>query len=80
VPEDMAALALLFQIGLIGIIVAEFFLTAQYVKEIWIFISLTPNLYTISLHAAAKNKSALLVQTQTAPAKPMVLRPRLRTG
>ena len=36
--------------------VAEFFLTAQYVKEVWVFISLTPNLYAICLHAAAMSR------------------------
>ena len=80
VPEDMAALALLFQIGLIGIVVAEVFLTAQYVKEVWIFISLAPNLYTIALHVAAKSKKPVPVPTQTVPARPRVLRPRLRTA
>jgi O-antigen ligase len=55
-PEDIGALALSFQIGVIGIIVAEFFLSAQYIKEAWILISLTPNLYAISLHAAAAKK------------------------
>src|ERR1019366_7650153 len=53
VPEDMAGLALAFQIGLIGIMVAEIFLTAQYIKEVWVFISLTASLYAISVHAAA---------------------------
>ena len=28
--------------------VAEVFLTAQYIKEVWVFISLTPNLYAIA--------------------------------
>ncbi len=79
VPEDIAALALAFQIGLIGIMVAEVFLSAQYIKEIWVFISLTPSLYAISLHAAAMSgKTAAAAETE--PAKPIVLRPRLRTG
>ena len=39
--------------------VAEFFLTAQYIKEVWVFISLTPNLYAISLHAAAMSKKTV---------------------
>jgi O-antigen ligase len=79
VPEDIAALALAFQIGLIGIMVAEVFLSAQYIKEIWVFISLTPSLYVISLHAAAmRGKTAAAAETE--PAKPIVLRPRLRTG
>jgi O-antigen ligase len=77
-PEHTAALALAFQIGLIGIMVAEFFLTAQYIKEIWVFISLTPNLYTISRHAAAMSRKT--VSAQIEPATPMALRPRLRTG
>jgi len=79
VPEDIAALALAFQIGLIGIMVAEVFLSAQYIKEIWVFISLTPSLYVISLKAAAMSgKTAAAPETE--PAKPIVLRPRLRTG
>jgi O-antigen ligase len=56
VPVDIGALALSFQIGLIGIMVAQMFLTAQYVKEVWVFISLAPNMYAISLHAAAGMK------------------------
>ena len=78
VPEDIAGLALAFQIGLIGIMVAEFFLTAQYVKEVWVFISLAPNLYAISRHTAALSGKA--VSTQPESVKPLVLRPRLRTG
>ena len=78
VPDGQAALALSFQIGLIGIMVAEFFLTAQYVKEIWIFISLTPNLYAISLQAAAMSRKSVSAAA-TEPVKPIVLRPRLRT-
>ncbi len=77
-PDDMAALALSFQIGLIGIMVAQFFLTAQYIKEVWIFISLAPNLYAISLHAAAA--SGKTVSAQSEPARPIVLSRRLRTG
>ena len=78
VPEDIAALALSFQIGLIGIMVAEIFLSAQYVKEVWVFISLTPNLYAISLHAAAMSRKT--ASAQAGPATPIALRPRLRTG
>ena len=55
VPEGISALALSFQIGLIGIMVAEIFLTAQYIKEVWVFISLAPNLYAISLQLAVKS-------------------------
>lgn len=77
-PVDIASLALSFQIGLIGIMVAEFFLSAQYVKEVWVLISLAPNLYAISLHAAAA--SAKTVSAQPKPARPIVLKPRLRTG
>ncbi len=77
-PEDIAVLALSFQIGLIGIMVAQFFLTAQYIKEVWIFISLAPNLYAISLHAAAA--SGKTVSAQSEPARPIVLSRRLRTG
>ncbi|HWJ41381.1 MAG TPA: O-antigen ligase family protein, partial [Candidatus Limnocylindrales bacterium] len=77
VPDDIGALALSFQIGLIGIMVAEFFLTAQYVKETWVFISLTPNLYAISLYAATMSRKTVPV-AETKAAKPIVLRPRLR--
>jgi len=78
VPEDISALALSFQIGLIGIMVAEFFLSAQYIKEVWVFISLMPNLYAISLYAAAMSRKT--ASAQTGPATPIALRPRLRTG
>jgi O-antigen ligase len=79
VPDDQAALAMSFQIGLIGIMVAEFFLSAQYVKEVWVFISLAPNLYAISLQAAAMSRK-IVSAAQTEAVKPIVLRPRLRTG
>jgi len=66
VPEDIAALALSFQIALIGIAVAEFFLTAQYIKEVWVLISLAPSLYTISLQlGAAKKKTVSAGSAQT---------------
>jgi len=77
-PDDIAALALSFQIGLIGVMVAEFFLTAQYVKEVWVLISLAPNLYAISLHAVALSRKAKSAHPE--PVKPTVLRRRLRTG
>jgi O-antigen ligase len=76
-PEDMSTLALLFQIGLIGIAVAEFFLTAQYIKEVWVLISLAPNLYAISLHLAGAS-SANAVPAQPRPATAIVVKPRLR--
>ncbi len=79
VPEDISALAMSFQIGLIGIMVAQFFLTAQYIKEVWVFISLTPNLYAISMHAVTLSRKTVPA-AQTVPAKPIILRPRLRTG
>jgi O-antigen ligase len=78
VTEEMSALALSFQIGLIGIMVASFFLTAQYIKEIWIFVSLAPNLFAISLHGAAMGRKAILAETEVAT--PIVLKPRLRAG
>jgi putative inorganic carbon (HCO3(-)) transporter len=56
VPENIAALAWAFQLGLIGYMVAACFLSAQYVKEPWVLISLTPNLYAIALHVAAGAK------------------------
>jgi O-antigen ligase len=79
VPDRTAALALAFQVGLIGIMVAEVFLTAQYIKEVWVFISLAPNLYTIAMHAAATSKKTVPA-AGTEGAKPVILMPRLRTG
>jgi O-antigen ligase len=76
-PEEMSALSLSFQVGLIGIMVSEFFLTAQYIKEVWVLISLAPNLYAVSLYLAAA-VSTKNVDTQVQPATPIVLRPRLR--
>lgn len=76
-PADIAGLALAFQIGLIGIMVAEVFLTAQYIKEVWVFISLTPNLYAITLHGAGLSRKTAAA-TETVPVKPVVLWPRLR--
>jgi O-antigen ligase len=78
IPEDLSALALSFQIGLIGIMVAEFFLTAQYIKEVWVLISLAPSLYAISLQAAAAR--AKTVSARAERATPIVLRPRLRNA
>jgi O-antigen ligase len=77
-PEDISALALSFQLGLIGIMVAEFFLTAQYIKEVWVLISLAPNLYAISLQAAAARGKAVSARPERAT--PIVLRPRLRNA
>ncbi len=77
VPEDISALALSFQLGLIGIMVAEFFLSATYIKEVWVIISLAPCLYAISLQAAAMNRKT--VSAQPEPATPMAPRPRLRS-
>jgi O-antigen ligase len=76
VPEAISALALSFQIGLIGIMVAQFFLTAQYVKEVWVFISLTPNLYAISLHAAGGKKKTATATGQARVPKAIVVTPR----
>jgi O-antigen ligase len=78
VPENISALAMSFQIGLIGIAVAEFFLTAQYVKEVWVLISLAPNLYAISLQSASP--TAKTVRAEPESPTPIVPRPRLRTG
>ena len=47
--------------------VAEIFLTAQYIKEVWVFISLTPNLYAISLHAAAMSKKTVPAAARPSP-------------
>ena len=77
-PEDIAALALSFQIGLIGIMVAEFFLTAQYIKEVWVFISLAPNLYAISASSRGDERENATRSDRARDA--IVLRPRLRTG
>jgi putative inorganic carbon (HCO3(-)) transporter len=80
VPEDMAMLALSFQIGLVGIAVAQFFLTAQYVKEIWVFISLTPSLYVIALQAAANRKRKASVLPAAAARSAIVVTPRRVAG
>lgn len=79
VPDDIAALARSFQFGLIGIMVVQFFLTAQYIKEVWIFISLAPNLYAISLHLA-QQVSAHTVPARPQPVTPVVLKPLRRAG
>ena len=79
VPEELSALALSLQIGLIGIVVAEFFLTAQYIKEVWVLISLAPNLYAISLQLAGV-VSTEAVPAEPRPATPIILKPRLRAG
>jgi O-antigen ligase len=78
VPKDISALALSLQIGLLGFMVAGMFLSAEYVKEVWVFISLAPNLYAISLQAAATSRKT--VSARLEPATQMALRPRLRTG
>jgi O-antigen ligase len=59
-PDHMTALAQAMRIGLIGFLVTAIFLSAQYVKEPWIFLALTPNVYAIAMQAA-------LARTQTAP-------------
>jgi len=76
VPEKFSVLALSFQIGLIGIVVAEFFLTAQYIKEVWVLISLAPNLYAISLHAATDEKRTASIPARVAVPRPIVVRRR----
>ena len=77
VPEDISALAFSFQVGLIGVMVAEFFLTAQYIKEVWVLISLAPNLYTIAFYLSASTKR---VPAEPRPATPIVLKPLRRAG
>lgn len=78
VPDDIAALGLSFQLGMVGTMVAQFFLTAEYIKEVWIFISLAPSLYAISLHLAMKNVKAAAATPR--PATPIVLKPLRRAG
>jgi O-antigen ligase len=79
VPEEFSILALSFQIGLIGIVVAEFFLTAQYIKEVWVLISLAPNLYAISLHAATEKKRTASIPAPAAVKRAIVV-PRRRVA
>jgi O-antigen ligase len=79
VPEDISALAFSFQVGLIGVMVAEFFLTAQYIKEVWVLISLAPNLYTIALHLSGA-ASIKRVPAEPRSATPIVLKPLRRAG
>jgi O-antigen ligase len=59
-PDYLTSLAQAMRIGLIGFLVAAIFLSAQYVKEPWILLALTPNVYVIAMQAA-------LARTQTAP-------------
>ncbi len=80
VPEDIAALALSFQIGLIGIMVAEFFLTAQYIKGVWVFISLAPNLYAISMYLAANTKSTAPASAAARAQPAIIVTPRRLAG
>jgi O-antigen ligase len=80
VPEDIAMLALSFQIGLIGSAVAQFFLTAEYIKEIWVFISLAPNLYQISLHAAAGVMKKAPISPAASAQPTIVVTPRRLAG
>jgi O-antigen ligase len=63
VRDDLAALAFSFRIGLIGFAVAAFFLTAEMVKEPWVIISLTPNLYAIAAYAVASSKKTVPTPT-----------------
>ena len=71
VPDDLAALAFSFRIGLIGFAVAAFFLTAEMVKEPWVIISLTPNLYAIAAYVVAGSKKTvatpIVARTTTVP-------------
>jgi O-antigen ligase len=78
--EDISAIALSFQIALIGIMVSELFLTAQYIKEVWVMVSLAPNLYAISVSCALAATNAKTAPAKPGQATPVVLRPRLRTG
>jgi O-antigen ligase len=77
VPAETAALAWSFEVGLIGTMVAQLFISAEYIKEVWVFISLAPNLYAISLHLA-REASAKAVPAQPRPVTPIVVKPRLR--
>ena len=76
-PEDISILALTFQIGLIGVAVAEFFLTAQYIKEVWVLVSLAPNLYAISHYLASTSRDKA-VAAPPRPATAIVMKPRMR--
>jgi O-antigen ligase len=79
VPAEIAALAQSFQLGLIGTMVAQVFVSAEYIKEVWVFISLAPNLYAISLHLA-QEVSAKAVPAEPSLATPIVLKPLRRAG
>ena len=79
VPADLGALAFAFRVGLIGFSVAAFFLTAEFVKEPWVIISLAPNLYAIGVWAAAAHKKSKA--PTPVPARPaIVVVPRRATG
>lgn len=76
-PQDLSALAFSFRIGLIGVMVAEFFLTAQYIKEVWVLVSLAPSLQAVSLNLVR----SVVSKTSSSASRsqpPMVLNPRLR--
>ena len=77
VPEDLSALAFSFRIGLIGFAVAAFFLTAEFVKEPWVIISLTPNLFAIGAAAAAAGRKRL-APVPIAPTRPVMAPGRRR--
>lgn len=79
VPAEIAALAVSFELGLIGTMVAQIFISAEYIKEVWVFISLAPNLYAISLQLA-QEVSAKAVPAEPRPATPVVLKPLRRAG
>jgi O-antigen ligase len=78
VPEKFAALGAAMRIGLSGFMVAAVFLSAQFVKEPWVAISLAPPLYMIAAYVAAKEKKT--APAPSSQAAPMVLRPGYRVG
>jgi O-antigen ligase len=80
VPEDISVLALSFQIAIIGIMVSELFLTAQYIKEVWVLVSLAPSLYAISLTSALAEASPKPSSAKPRQATPIALKTRLRAG
>lgn len=79
VPQKFSDLALSFQAGLIGVMVAEFFLTAEYIKEVWVLISLAPNLYAIAFHLSGA-ATIKRVSAEIPPSTAIVSKPLRRAG
>ncbi|HUO04944.1 MAG TPA: O-antigen ligase family protein [Candidatus Binataceae bacterium] len=56
--RDLASLAYFMRIGIIGYMVAAIFLSAQFVKEPWVFIALAPNMHILAFYKTSGRKRA----------------------